>query len=336
MNTLQGRTKNKLNIYPVIGLLFFISLFPILDSNRYHINMGIMVGIFSIVAIGLNLLLGNTGQISLGQAAFYGIGAYTSAILTVKAGFSFWMALPCAAIFAGTIGYIIGFASVRFKGSYLAMTTLSFGVIFSIILLEWTPVTGGAGGYPEMIPRPSIGAFKIDNELKYYYLVWVFLAAVFLFTKNLVKSRIGRALYAVNENETVAGVIGIHPTRYKLKVFTLSAIYAGIAGSLYAHYATYISEESFKFFFSVTLLCMVVIGGLGNVWGSIVGTAVLYLLPEIIRYVAKLSALPQVIQNILKEYSYLLLAYGVFVAIFIIFLPRGIVGLFHDWGKDRT
>jgi len=333
MRTLEGKPKRKLKRCGMIALLFVICLFPILDANRYHVNMGIMVGIFSIVAIGLNLLLGNTGQISLGQAAFYGIGGYTSAILSVKAGLSFWMALPCAAIFAGMIGYIIGFASVRFKGSYLAMATLSFGVIFSIIVLEWTPVTGGAGGYPEMIPRPSIGAFKIDSELKYYYLVWAFLAAVFLFTKNLVKSRIGRALYAVNENEMVAGVIGVHPTRYKLKVFTLSAIYAGIAGSLYAHYATYISEESFTFFFSVTLLCMVVIGGLGNVWGSIIGTAALYLLPEILRYAARLSAFPQAIQNILKEYSYLLLAYGFFLAISIIFLPRGIVGLFRE--RDR-
>ena len=334
MNEFQGRTKNRLHIYLLIGLLFLIGLFPILDSNRYHINMGIMVGIFSIVAIGFNLLLGNTGQISLGQAAFYGIGAYGSAILTVKAGFSFWTALPCAAIFCGLIGYILGFTSVRFKGSYLAMATLSFGVIFSIIILEWTPVTGGAGGYPEMIPRPSIGAFKIDSELKYYYLVWVFLAGVFIFTKNLIKSRIGRALYAIQGNETVAGIIGINPTRYKLKVFTLSAIYAGIAGSLYAHYATYISEESFTFLFSVTLLCMVVIGGLGSVWGSVVGTAVLYLLSEIIRYMAKFSVLPQAVRNILAEYSYLLLAYGLFVAIFIIFLPRGIVGLFRE-GERR-
>jgi len=333
MNPFQGRTKNPLHFYLVIGLLFFIGLFPVLDSNRYHINMGIMVGIFSIVAIGFNLLLGNTGQISLGQAAFYGIGAYASAILTAKAGFSFWMALPCAAIFCGVIGYILGFSSVRFKGSYLAMATLSFGVIFSIIILEWTTVTGGAGGYPEMIPRPSIGAFKIDSELKYYYLVWAFLAAVFIFTKNLVQSRIGRALYAIQGNETVAGIIGINPTKYKLKVFTLSAIYAGIAGSLYAHYATYISEESFTFLFSVTLLCMVVIGGLGSVWGSVVGTAVLYSLSEIIRYVAKFSILPQAVRNILAEYSYLLLAYGLFVAIFIIFLPRGIVGLFHKGEK---
>jgi branched-chain amino acid transport system permease protein len=328
----QGNTTSRRNIFLLIVLLLLLFLFPILDSNRYHINMGIMVGIFSIVAIGLNLLLGNTGQISLGQAAFYGIGAYISAILTVKAGFSFWLALPCAAIFSGVIGYVIGFTSVRFKGSYLAMATLSFGVIFSIIILEWTTVTGGAGGYPEMIPKPSIGTFKIDNELKYYYLVWAFLAAVFIFTKNLVRSRIGRALYAVHENETVAGVIGIHPTKYKLKVFTLSAIYAGLAGSLYAHYATYISEESFTFFFSVTLLCMVVIGGLGNVWGSIIGTMVLYLLSEIIRYMAKFSVLPQAIRGILTEYSYLLLAYGISLAIFVIFMPRGIVGLFS---KER-
>ncbi len=326
--------KNKRQVPIVTGLLVFIALFPLLDTNRYHINMGIMVGIFSIVSIGLNLLLGNTGQISLGQAAFYGIGAYTSTILMVKLGFSFWFALPLAGGLSGLIGYIIGFSSVRFKGSYLAMATLSFGVIFSIIVLEWTTVTGGAGGYPEMIPRPSIGAFKIDNELKYYYLVWAFLIVIFVYTKNLVHSRIGRALYAVHENETVAGVIGISPTKYKLKVFTLSAIYAGIAGSLYAHYATYISEESFTFFFSITLLCMVVIGGLGNVWGSIIGTAVLYLLSEMIRYGAKFPFLPQAVKSIMAEYSYHLLVYGFVLALFVIFMPRGIAGVF-DKGRRR-
>ncbi len=327
--------KNKRQGSIVTGVLVFIALFPLLDTNRYHINMGIMVGIFSIVSIGLNLLLGNTGQISLGQAAFYGIGAYTSAILMVKLGFSFWLALPLAGALSGLIGYIIGFSSVRFKGSYLAMATLSFGVIFSIIVLEWTTVTGGAGGYPEMIPRPSIGAFKIDNELKYYYLVWAFLIGIFVYTKNLVHSRIGRALYAVHENEIVAGVIGINPTKYKLKVFTLSAIYAGIAGSLYAHYATYISEESFTFFFSITLLCMVVIGGLGNVWGSIIGTAVLYLLSEMIRYGAKFPFLPQTVKSIMAEYSYHLLAYGFVLALFIIFMPRGIAGVFNN-GMRRS
>ncbi len=315
-------------IYPILILFFIIFIFPIIDSNRYHINLGIMVGIFSIISIGLNLLLGNTGQISLGQAAFYGIGAYISAILTVKAGLTFWLALPCAAMFSGMVGYAIGFTSVRFKGSYLAMATLSFQVIFSIIILEWTSVTGGAGGYPEIIPKPSIATFRIDSELKYYYLVWAFTIGILIYTRNLIHSRIGRALYAVHENETAASVIGISSMKYKLKVFTLSAIYAGAAGSLYAHYATFISEESFTFFFSITLLCMVVIGGLGNVWGSLIGTSVLYLLSEFIRSGAKFSLLPQTIRSIMMEYSYHLLAYGFFLAIFTVFLPKGIVGIF--------
>ena len=145
----------------------------------------------------------------------------------------------------------------------------------------------------------------------------------------------GRALYAINENETAAGMIGISATRYKLKVFTISAVYAGLAGSLYAHYATYISEESFTFFFSVTLLCMVVIGGLGSPLGSIIGTAVLVLLSESIRYAAKVAFLPQPIKTVLAEYSYHLLLYGFFLLMFAIFIPRGIAGFFERPEKQE-
>ncbi|HME45490.1 MAG TPA: branched-chain amino acid ABC transporter permease [Syntrophorhabdales bacterium] len=326
---------HKAEVYATLALFFLVAIFPLLDGNRYHLNVGIMVACYSIIAIGLNLLLGNTGQVSIGQAAFYGIGAYASAILVVKVGLSFWLALPCSGLIAGLVGYFLGFTSVRFKGSYLAMATLSFGVIFSIIVLEWTGLTGGAGGYPENIPRPEIGSFKLDTEFKYFYLVWAFVLAIFICTRNLVRSRVGRALYAINENETAAGVIGISATRYKLKVFTISAVYAGLAGSLYAHYATYISEESFTFFFSVTLLCMVVIGGLGSPLGSIIGTAVLVLLSESIRYAAKLALLPQPIKTVLAEYSYHLLLYGFFLLMFAIFIPRGIAGFFERPNKQE-
>lgn len=326
----------KTEFWVTLVLFLLISLFPLLDSNRYHLNIGIMIGCFSIISIGLNLLLGNTGQVSLGQATFYGIGAYTSAILVVKLGVPFWLALPCAGFVSGFVGYLLGFTSVRFKGSYLAMATLSFGVIFSIIVLQWTGLTGGAGGYPETIPRPSIGPFKIDSELRYFYLVWAFVVAIFVYTQNLVRSRVGRALYAVHENETAAGVIGISSAKYKLKIFTLSAVYAGLAGSLYAHYATYISEESFTFFFSITLLCMVVIGGLGSPLGSIIGTALLVLLSEAIRYAARLRFLPQMMQSVFAEYSYHLLLYGLVLLLFVIFMPKGIVGFLEKDGKGKT
>jgi len=328
--------RRKGQIFVFLFLIVVVSLFPVLDGNRYHLNMGIMIGIFSIISIGLNLLLGNTGQVSLGQAAFYGIGAYTSAILTVKGGLSFWLGLPCAALFSGLIGYLIGFTSVRFKGSYLAMATLSFGVIFSIIVLEWTTLTGGAGGYPEMIPRPSLGIFKIDTEFKYFYLTWGFVLAISVFTHNLVRSRVGRALFAIHENEIAAAAIGVNPTKYKLKIFTISAIYAGVAGSLYAHYATYISEESFTFFFSITLLCMVVIGGLGSVSGSILGTTILFLLSEAIRYLAKAEYMPKMIKTILSEHSYHLLLYGLFLLLFVIFIPKGIAGLFERFHRQKV
>jgi branched-chain amino acid transport system permease protein len=162
----------------------------------------------------------------------------------------------------------------------------------------------------------------------------MFLIGIFVYTKNVTDSRIGRALFAVHEKEEVAGVIGINPTKYKLKVFTLSAIYAGLAGSLYAHYATYISEETFSFFFSITLVCGIVIGGLGSVWGSIIGTFILFSLSEVIRYLAKFQPLPNLMKTILAEYSYHLIIYGLVLAVFVIFIPNGIVSLFSKKGGD--
>ena len=321
--------RNKLSENTVVVIFFaLVFLFPVLDKNSYHQNVGVLIGIFSIIAIGLNLLLGNTGKISLGHAAFFGIGAYTSAVLTRDYNLSFWLALPPSAIFSGAIGYMIGLTSLRLRGHYLAMATLAFGIIAETIFLEWTEVTGGTGGFGN-IPSPTIGSFQFKNDLRYFYLVWIFVLFISIISRNLVNSRIGRALHTIHMNEEAAAVIGINPTKYKLKIFGLSAAYGGLAGSLFANFSHLISAHSFSIMFSVTLLSMIVVGGLGSVWGSITGAILLTLLEEFIRFFADLSFMTEGVREVLTNHNYHLVAYGILMLICIVFMPNGVFGAFQ-------
>ena len=315
--------KNSKLYFGFLGLLFLL-LFPIVDKRPYHLDMGVIIGIHSIIAMGLSILLGNAGQISLGQAAFYGVGAYASAILNVKLGFNFWLALPCGAGLAGLFGFFLGFTALRLKGHHLALVTLGFGVIFSIIISEWVALTGGTGGFRGMKP-PAIGPIVFDNEVKYFYLVWTSVVLLLIFGKNVISMRIGRALSAIRLNETLASTIGINPTKYKLRVFTLSGVYAGIAGSLYSHYSLSIGVGSSSLKFSILLLCMIVIGGLrSGVWGGILGAAIINLLPEFLRFFS--SVFSSSSGSITLDYSYNLIGYGLLMIVFVIFLPQGIAG----------
>jgi branched-chain amino acid transport system permease protein len=301
------------------------------DRTSYHLDVAVLIGIFSILSIGLNVLLGNTGQISLGHAAFFGIGAYTNALLTRDVGFSFWSSLPISSLFTGIIGYGIGLTSLRLKGHYLAMATLAFGIITSTIITEWTELTGGTGGFRN-IPYPAIGSFRFDSGVKYFYLVWIFVIFIFLFTENFLSTRVGRALKAIHKNEDVANVLGINPTKYKLKIFGLSAIYAGVAGALFANHSNFISSESFSIMVSVSILCMITIGGLGKTWGSIMGASLLTLFPEIIRYVVSSPFFSQSVRRALTNYSYHLFIYGILMLLVIVFLPGGLISIFQGKG----
>ncbi len=303
-----------------------VLVFPIVDKSAYHVNVAVLIGVYAIVAIGMNLLMGNAGQISLGQAAFFGLGAYVTAYLTARMQVSFWIAWPAAIILSGLVGYAVGFTALRLRGHWLAIATLGVGIIFSVVVQEWTEVTGGPGGLGN-IPSPAIAGFALDDDVKYYYLVWIVLGLVFIFTKNLIESRIGRALRAMQGGETTASCMGIDPTRYKLRTFALSGIYAGLAGGLFSNYSLFISPESFSFDFSITLLCMVIIGGLGSVWGGVVGAATLTLIPEGLRVAAGADFLPLEVRGVLTEYTYNLIGFGVLMLVFALFAPQGIVGL---------
>lgn len=313
-----------------IILLAWALLMPFLSS--YHLNILLMVGIYSIVAMGLNLLMGNAGQVSLGNASFFGIGAYASALLTTRLGIDFWLALPLAVIVAGISGYVVGFTSIRLRHAYLAMATVAFGVIFDVVVQEWTGVTGGVGGIGGL-PAPKLLGWEIRNDLSYCYFVWFFVLLVIFFVRNLVSSPAGLALHAIRENEMSARVTGIDVSSYKLRVFRLSALLAGLAGSLFAHHQRFVGPGSFTVHISLMLVTMVVVGGEGKVSGSLLGAAVLTVLPDFLSWVSKLSILHQTIRYILTDYSYQLIAYGLLLLLFIFFMPRGLAGLLADLGR---
>jgi branched-chain amino acid transport system permease protein len=281
---------------------------PAFFAGGYLLNVLLFVGINTILALALNLLLGYAGQISLGQAAFFGLGAYISGIATATYGMNPWVALVLAAVIVGLVAFAIGFPILKLKGHYLAMATLGFGIILYIVFNETFEVTGGPSGLSG-IPYFSVGAFAFDSDMKSYFLIWGFVLVLTLLSLNLVNSRIGRALRAIHDSEVAARVMGVNARLLKVQIFSLSAIFSSIAGSLYAHTMTFISPTSFGFNFSVELLTMVVIGGLGTVYGSFLGAALLTLLPELLRT--------------FQDYD--IVVYGLLLVVMTMFLPGGLV-----------
>ena len=281
---------------------------PLLFAGGYLMNVLVFVGINTMLAIALNLLLGYAGQISLGHAGFFGLGAYLSGIFTTTFGFNPWLAIPVAAIVVGILAALIGFPILRLKGHYLAMATLGMGIIIFIVFNETINYTGGPSGLSG-IPPLSVGNIVFDSDIKNYYLVWTVTLVIVIFSLNLANSRIGRALRALHDSEVAARVMGVNTRLLKVQIFALSAMISSIAGSLYAHTMTFISPASFGFNFSVELLTMVVIGGLGSVYGSFLGAALLTLLPEFLR----------------AAHDYDIIIYGALLMLMVMYMPGGLV-----------
>ncbi len=309
----------------LIKFLAFATLIlatPQVLSGSYLMNVLLFVGIHTMLAIGLNLLLGYAGQISLGHAGFFGLGAYLSGILTATYGWNPWLAMPLAASVVGGLAFLIGFPILKLKGHYLAMATLGMGIIMYIIFNETIGLTGGPSGLSG-IPAISIGSLAFDSDQKNFYLIWSFTLGMTLLTLNLTNSRIGRALRAVHDSEVAAQVLGINARLLKVQIFALSAVISSIAGTLYAHTMTFISPTSFGFNFSVELLTMVVIGGLGSIYGSFLGAALLTLLPEFLR----------------GAQDYDIIIYGALLMVMVKYMPgglvRGVPDLFRKLLKKR-
>ncbi len=281
---------------------------PFFLRGNYLLNVLVFVGINTMLAVGLNLLLGYAGQISLGHAAFFGMGAYISGIITSRFPVDPFLIMILAAFAAGLLAFMIGLPILKLKGHYLAMATLGFGIIMYIIFNETVDWTGGPSGLSG-IPNLRIGSLIFDNDLTNYYLVWVFTLVVMMLSINLSRSRIGRALRAIHDSEVAARVMGINARMLKVQIFTVSAVISAVAGSLYAHIVTFIAPASFGFNFSVELLTMIVIGGLGSIYGSFLGAAILTMLPEFLR--------------VFQDFD--IVIYGLLLILMTMFMPGGLI-----------
>lgn len=300
---------NNKNIFIIFSL--FIIVLPFLFSSSYSISIATFAGINSLIAIGLCILMGYAGQVSLGQAGFYGIGAYVSSIMSISFGLPIIVSCIIAMVIAALSAVVLAIPALRLKGHYLAVATLGFGEIIHIILNEWGP--GGPSGFGD-IPRFSIFGFVFDTVIEYYYLSWFVVMMVMAFSINLINSRFGRALRSIHDSEMASNAMGVDVSILKIKVFVLSAVYASLGGSLYAHYVTFISPSSFSLFQSVLVLMMVVVGGISNLWGAVVGSIIISILPEILRE--------------FKEYD--ILVYGIILIMTLLFFNKGLVPIFIE------
>lgn len=267
----------------ILGFVFFLTLiFPLL-TNRYVVDVAVTAGIYICLALGLNIVVGLAGLLDLGYVAFYAVGAYTYGLLSLHYQTSFWLALPIGAILAAIFGVLLGAPTLRLRGDYLAIVTLGFGEMIRITLNNWDRVTRGPNGLIG-IEAPSLTkGFIFTHPMHFYYLI-LFIAIVTVFVVNrLNNSRIGRAWIAIREDEVAAEAMGIDTTRMKLLAFALGALWAGFGGVFFASKMSFISPESFTFFESIIILCMVVLGGMGSIPGVILGAIILVTLPEVLR-----------------------------------------------------
>ena len=278
----------------------------------------IYIGIYSISSLGLNLIVGYTGLLSLCQAAFVAIGAYTTAVIMTTTDISFWAVLPLAGITASLSGMLIGFPTLRLKGDYLAIATLGFGEIVKNIILNWDSMTKGPMGI-NGIPAVSLFGIKLTilDKLPWMMIIWVFVFITYYLIRRIVRSRVGRALEAIREDEIAASSMGINTAKYKIGAFTAGSFFAGIAGGLYAAYTQAVAPNTFDFMMSVMILCMIVLGGLGRNIAAVAGALIIVLAEFTPRLIGISNIIPPQLNQIL---------FGLILVIMMIYRPQGIIG----------
>ena len=281
--------------------------------GKYTIFLLSLLAVYALVSLGLNLLMGYTGQIAAGHAGFLALGAYFTAIMGENLP---WLPCPIlllfAGIFTGIIGFLLGIPILRLKGFYIAMATLAFGVVVSEVILQWSSLTGGDDGFS--VPTARIAGFAFDSDYKLYYLIIPITLMMTILAKNLVNGYIGRAFIGLRESEVAAQTIGIDLARYKTIAFAISAFYTGVAGGLFAYLITYLSPDAFTIELSVDFIAMIVIGGMGSILGSIIGAVIL-------------TGMQQILAGLLDLQ---ILIFGIALIVFMIFMPRGISGMIFD------
>lgn len=302
-------------------LLAFALAFPLWAGNYWTYNLT-LAGIYAIAAMGLNILTGYTGLISLGHAAFFAVGAYTVGYMTHTLGQSFWLALPLGGVAAALAGLILGLPALRLTGIYLAIATMGFAFIVDQVILEWSAVTGGANGL--LVSRPSLGPVSFSTDRSYFYLVLVMVALFVFLTKNMTRTMQARALCAVRDSEVAAQTMGIPLARIKTQAFAVSAFYTGIAGGLFAPLISFIGPDNFTIMESINLIVMIIVGGLASIQGAILGAVFITLLSELIR-VSK-DVLPAFLS---QQVGFQGAVYGLVIMLFILFEPMGIYGRYR-------
>jgi branched-chain amino acid transport system permease protein len=318
MTNLTDMTQRLLARYWQLGLfVFLLALLPAFVQSPYLLSIMIFIGLYTILTVGLCLLMGYAGQVSLGHNAFYGLGAYASAIATAKYGLSPWLGMLIAMVLTGGVAAVIARPIFKLKGHFLAMATLGLGYIFYILFNEASSLTGGPSGLTG-VPYLSIGGWAFDRDVKYYYLVWGAAAVTLLASLNIVHSRIGRALRAIHGSEVAAQSMGADTARLKAQIFVVSCVYAGLAGSLYAHYLTFVNPSPFTLHFTLMLLVMTAVGGLTTVWGAPFGAAVITLLTEALR-----TVVPQLLDHASGEHE--IIVFGLLLMLIMIYMPQGVV-----------
>ena len=310
----------------LIGGLVLLFSSPLFLGGRW-LNLLNLVGISIIAVHGLNILTGYCGQISLGQAAFMAVGAYTSGVLTAKLGLSFWVALPCAALVTGVVGIIFGLPSLRVKGFYLAMATLAAQFIIPALIAH--PLEGITNGVRTLVvPAPQIGGMAFTSEQSMFYIIIPLAVLMTFFAKNLVRTGVGRAFIAIRDNDLAAEVTGINVFRYKLLAFFICSIYAGVAGSLWAHWMRAINPDHFTLMDSIWYAGMMIVGGMGSTAGAVFGVAFLRILDELTKILGMWLAGIFVYWGAFMQAALGPIVYGLVIIIFIIFEPRGLA---HRW-----
>jgi branched-chain amino acid transport system permease protein len=305
----------------LLGLVVAVTA-PTWVWNPYHLHTLIMAGIFAVLALSLNLLLGYTGQLSLGHAAFFGIGAYATGLLTVKLEWSAWIGLLAAIVLPAVAGYVIGRLALKLRGAYFVLLTISFAGCVSLVSVNWMDLTNGPLGLPGVPPLeialPGLPALSLRTKSAFYYVVLAAVALSYLVCLALIRSRVGRALVALRENETLAASVGIDGTHYLVLAAVVSAAMAGFGGGLYAHYTRFVSPEVFLFTYTVTMVIMVVAGGKGTLAGPIVGAVLFTVLPEALRAAT--------------SWQWQMLLYGILLVGVLFFMPEGIVPALRGLG----
>lgn len=313
----------------ILLCVFFLFPFSLSSYTKYVLFLVNMTAIGVIGATGLNILTGYTGLISMGQAAFMGVGAYTVAILSTRLGMPMWVCLPMSGIVTTFVGVIAGIPSLRLKGFYLAMATLAAQFLLEYIFKNWEGLTMGVQGI--FITPPEIFGLHMNDDRLFYFLVVPLAACCVIGSRNLFRTDVGRSFIAVRERDIAASLIGINILKYKLYSFAISSFFAGLAGGLWAYYMTIINPEAFQLNISIDYIAMIIIGGMGTVLGPVYGAAFVVLLPEAIQ------RLMEIIQPILHiDYTFVAfkqIIFGIIIAVFLIVEPKGLAEIFSTFSE---